>query len=453
VERAEFLQRAGKRSEALAALERAHLLARETEPLLPLGKRIDSLQGLLDAEGKDLTFVARFEAIRREDQTEVDLEKGKFAQYKGYPKIREALKDYGIEVAVTAPADAVARIQSRPPAVQKLVIGALEECLQSASSTGVKRPQWYLEVLQLADSDPWRREVRKAWRNVFELNRLVKDVDVGRQPANFLVLVIGALPAKSPSRLALGRRVQRAYPDDFWANQWLARDLAESGKPLEAIHYHTAAIALQPRTPGAYLNRSIAFRASGNVAEALADINRAIELAPSYAAAWQVKSQTLEAQGKPYDETIACMRKAAELGPNFALAHSCLAWLLTTCPEENLRDTAGGLEAARKAVEVAPHSALAWQVLGWAHYRTEHWKASIEALEKSCALDISPKGGNAAQWFFLAMAHWQLGEKDKAREWYYRGVEWTAKHDPRWDLLQRFRAEAAALLGLKDKQD
>ena len=59
VERAELLQREGKRGEALAALERARLLAREAEPAPPLAERIDLLQQLLDAEGRDQAFVAQ----------------------------------------------------------------------------------------------------------------------------------------------------------------------------------------------------------------------------------------------------------------------------------------------------------------------------------------------------------------------------------------------------------
>ena len=49
VERTELLQREGKRGEALAALERAQLLAREAEPAPPLVQRIESLHQLLDA--------------------------------------------------------------------------------------------------------------------------------------------------------------------------------------------------------------------------------------------------------------------------------------------------------------------------------------------------------------------------------------------------------------------
>jgi Tfp pilus assembly protein PilF len=92
-------------------------------------------------------------------------------------------------------------------------------------------------------------------------------------------------------------------------------------------------------------------------------------------------------------------------------------------------------------------------MLGWARYRTGDWKASIEALEKSCALQHDPRGGDAFQWFFLAMAHGKLGEKDTARVWYDRAVEWTDKHARNSENLRTCRAEAAELLGVKVEKD
>src|SRR5262249_4505609 len=204
----------------------------------------------------------------------------------------------------------------------------------------------------------------------------------------------------------------------------------------------------------AHVGLANALSAQKKLDEAIAEYRKVIELDPKSqfaAGAYFSLGKALEEQGK-LDETLACFRKAVELDPSLALAHSCLAWLLTNCREAKLRDTPGGLEAAQKAVEVAPQSALAWAMLGWAHYRAGDWKASIEALEKSCALDDSPKGGDAGQWLFLAMAYWKLGEKEKAREWYDRAAEWTDKHAPNNKDYPRFRAEAAELLGLKEKK-
>src|SRR5687767_3747973 len=51
------------------------------------------------------------------------------------------------------------------------------------------------------------------------------------------------------------------------------------------------------------------------------------------------------------------------------------------------------------------------------------------------------------------MAHWQLGEKDKAREWHDRAAQWMDKHQPTDEELLRFRAEAAELLGIEKMKD
>jgi hypothetical protein len=46
------------------------------------------------------------------------------------------------------------------------------------------------------------------------------------------------------------------------------------------------------------------------------------------------------------------------------------------------------------------------------------------------------------------MARWQLGDKDQARKWYQQADAWMRKNQPNNAELRRFRAEAAALLGL-----
>jgi hypothetical protein len=50
------------------------------------------------------------------------------------------------------------------------------------------------------------------------------------------------------------------------------------------------------------------------------------------------------------------------------------------------------------------------------------------------------------------MAHWQLGEKDAARESYDRAIQWMEKNAPDNKELIRFRAEAAELLGMNESQ-
>jgi hypothetical protein len=56
-------------------------------------------------------------------------------------------------------------------------------------------------------------------------------------------------------------------------------------------------------------------------------------------------------------------------------------------------------------------------------------------------------GGDAADWLFLAMAHWQLDNAEEADRWYDKAVKSMDGREPATDELRRFRREAAALLG------
>jgi hypothetical protein len=46
------------------------------------------------------------------------------------------------------------------------------------------------------------------------------------------------------------------------------------------------------------------------------------------------------------------------------------------------------------------------------------------------------------------MAHWQLGEKKKARDFYDGAVLWMEEHEPQDHYLKGLRREAAELLGI-----
>jgi tetratricopeptide (TPR) repeat protein len=183
--------------------------------------------------------------------------------------------------------------------------------------------------------------------------------------------------------------------------------------------------------------------------QAVECFRKAIELDPSNANAHSNLGTALNHQEK-WPEAIDACKKALAIDPQQANARNTLAWLLATCPDAKLRDPSQAVALAKKAVERNPYGGGYHNTLGAAHYRAGDWNAAIAALEKSMALG---KGGNSNDWFFLAMAHWQLGEKDKAREWYDRAVAWMDKNQPENEELRRFRAEAAQLMNLEEKKD
>ncbi len=145
-------------------------------------------------------------------------------------------------------------------------------------------------------------------------------------------------------------------------------------------------------------------------------------------------------------EAARALSKCLELVPKDATNLNNFAWLLATSPNLKARDPKRAVELAKQAVGLAPKEGSWWNTLGAAHYRAGDWNESIETLEKSMALR---KGGDASDWFFLAMARWKKGEKEDARKWYGRAVQWMEKNEPKNEELGRFRAEAETLLELK----
>jgi tetratricopeptide (TPR) repeat protein len=128
------------------------------------------------------------------------------------------------------------------------------------------------------------------------------------------------------------------------------------------------------------------------------------------------------------------------------------AWLIVQRPDgvSNCYDHA--LRLAQHAVELEPKSPWHWETLSLAYLRNNNWQHAIEAAGKVRELS---KTGLGTEFFVCAMACWQLGNKDKAHDWYQKGVQWLSQNrqrlltsQSRWLDRCRFQMEAAALLGL-----
>jgi WD40 repeat protein len=142
-------------------------------------------------------------------------------------------------------------------------------------------------------------------------------------------------------------------------------------------------------------------------------------------------------------------RRPAAWGDSAALDNDW-AWTLATCADLRWRDPARAVHLAEKATARAPQEGNFWNTLGAARYRAGEWKPAAAALEKSMELR---QGGDAFDWLFLAMARWQLSDKDQARQWYDKAVQWMNQYKVQDEELNRFRSEAAALLKIQEKSN
>jgi tetratricopeptide (TPR) repeat protein len=147
------------------------------------------------------------------------------------------------------------------------------------------------------------------------------------------------------------------------------------------------------------------------------------------------------------EKAIDAHREGIRVNPENSDVLNSLSWRLATFPEAKFRDPPLAVELAERAVALAPKNHGFWNTLGVARYRAGQWAAAIEALNKSIELR---KEGHPEDWLFIAMAEWQLGNKGAARAFYDKSIEWIEQRNNTGEELERFRAEAAELLGIAE---
>jgi superkiller protein 3 len=233
---------------------------------------------------------------------------------------------------------------------------------------------------------------------------------------------------------------------DAWSN--LGGALRHSKDLSGAIEAFKKAIALDKRDPVAWYNLGVTLAAGKDFPGAISAYKEAIAIDSQYVNVWIGLGKALS-HSKDLPGATEAYKKAIAIDPQCAAAHNGLAWVLATCSEVRFRDPTRAVALARNAVKLEPKNPEYANTLGVAHYRAGDWKAAIDALEK--AVEVR-KAGHSEDWFFLAMAHWRLGNKDEARACYDRAVQWMDKNQRKNEGLRRFRAEAAELLELNQQK-
>jgi tetratricopeptide (TPR) repeat protein len=262
------------------------------------------------------------------------------------------------------------------------------------------------------------------------------------------------------------------------SNDWNARGAQHVWRAElnEAVAAFSKALELNPHNDNALTNRSRVYARLGQWEKTVQDCTQLLELVQkdkqaksgqprtfwSLFQTWGQRDSRIESfslralaygQLHRHRESQADYEKLLELDSKNALVHNNMSWLLATCPDANLRDPARAVQLAQRAVELEKQNGNIWNTLGMAQYRAGDWKAAIKALDKSRELR---QGGDAFDFYFLAMANQRLGQKEEALKWYRQGIEWVVKNEeaiakePQWpEELRRFRTEAEELVKMK----
>jgi uncharacterized protein HemY len=149
---------------------------------------------------------------------------------------------------------------------------------------------------------------------------------------------------------------------------------------------------------------------------------------------------------KAYQGALDTMERMLHDFPTNWAYHNHLARFLVTCPRHRFRDAPRAMRIARKAVEAMPKYVHFWNTLGVAYYQAGDYRAARDALNEATRLRF---GSNSYDFYYLAMVHERLGDKQEARKWYQKAVQGIDKTWPRDDELLQLGAEASALLGIE----
>jgi serine/threonine-protein kinase len=338
---------------ALAALEQADPVGDPSIVAQLLALRT-GIQAGLDAARRDRTLLDRLVEIR---SGEAD-DQGSSLIDRDYA---DAFRQAGIDFAALTPAEAGARIRTRPLSVALALAAALDDwaAVRRGKRSDVAGAARLSEAARVADPDLWRVELRTVvdrpdkTARLDGLRALAKTAKFDELGAISLHLLGAGLNDAGDSALAESvlRTAQRRHPRDVWVNHSLGAVLERLSRHDEAIRFYTAARAVRPETG---FNLALNLERRGDYDEAYAVFLDLKALRPTsrnlnFLSGFlrDKKGLTRDAQ-EMHKAAEAAGREAVRLRPDDAVAHHDLANALNG--EESVAEF-------RTAIRLKPDSA------------------------------------------------------------------------------------------------
>ena len=276
----------------------------------------------------------------------------------------------------------------------------------------------------LADSPSvpqYRDDLASGYGNLAEILTEMGRWAEAEQPVRRAILLWEKLTADSPS-------VPQYLSSLAWGRRDLGDLLAMTGRPAEAEPAYRQAIALFEKVDGA---SSVPDNQKDGLASSVARLASILE----------ADGRGVEAE-QEYGRAIALAKKLTN--PD---TQNDLSWAVATSPNRGLHEYQLALRLAKKAVEESPQDGAIPEHVG--HRPIPH--RGLEGCHRIAGeIDAAPRRRRRFRLVLPGHGPMAIGQKDKARQWYGRAVESMEKNKSQDDELRRFRAEAAALLGVTD---
>ncbi len=138
-----------------------------------------------------------------------------------------------------------------------------------------------------------------------------------------------------------------------YARSWFNRGEAfyAQGKLRESIRDYTQAIRLDRENALFYHHRGHSYYLQRRYQQAISDYDRSIELNAEDVDPYVYRGDAYAELGA-YEQAIQDYRRALALDKNLGRAYLSVAWLLATCPDDDIRNEKQALAAAKKAISL-----------------------------------------------------------------------------------------------------
>ncbi len=189
-------------------------------------------------------------------------------------------------------------------------------------------------------------------------------------------------------------RVVQLNPKHAKAYSNRATLYVQAGDFEKALDDYDAALAVDPKLLPALVGRGRVCHMQGRLDDALENLTTAVQCAPKDAEIVCSRADLLADLGR-YEDALADYATAIDLNAKFEHAYRNGAWLLATCPEDEVRDAEGAIVGAQAALECGygeRHAAL--DTLAAAYANAERWDEALLSVRQ--AIEIAPAEFRAA---------------------------------------------------------